>query len=58
MGVGLFAVIFIWLITPTPGRLYRPSDHVNPITLENQDSEIVNSIVIPSYNEGPNMAPL
>lgn len=57
-GAGLFAVLFLWLITPTPRALYRPSDHANPIPSENKDAEIVNSIVIPSYNEGPNMAPL
>lgn len=58
LGAGLLAVIFLWLITPRSGELYRPRDHANPIPAENQDEEIINSIVIPSYNEALNMAPL
>lgn len=58
IGAGLFTVILLWLITPSSGKLYRPSDIQNPIAVENQDLEIINSVIIPSYNEGPNMAPL
>jgi cellulose synthase/poly-beta-1,6-N-acetylglucosamine synthase-like glycosyltransferase len=55
---GFLAIFFILLITPRSGKLYRPKDHFNPIDKDNQDRDIINSIVVPSYNEGPNMAPL
>lgn len=56
--VALFCIVLIWLITPTPRTLYRPKDHVPPKGDVPETSDIVNTIVIPSYNEAENMAPL
>ena len=75
--IALVCVVFLWLITPTPTKLYNPRDHLRVGTpggaasttrlegepqaqaqFEEDNGEIVNSIIVPSYNEADNMGPL
>lgn len=56
--VGLACVVLVWLITPTPRALYHPKNHVPAEGEVPDNGDIINSIVIPSYNEAENMAPL
>ena len=56
LGSGLFAMLLLWLVTPTPRMLYHPIAHAVAMNAESQD--IANSIIVPSYNEAPNMYPL
>ena len=56
--VALVCIILVWLITPTPHTLYHPKDHVPQEGELDDASDIANTIVIPSYNEADNMAPL
>lgn len=51
-------IVLVWLITPLPRTLYDPKDHVPAAGDLQDEGDIVNSIVIPSYNEAANMAPL
>ncbi|KZV71129.1 glycosyltransferase family 2 protein [Peniophora sp. CONT] len=52
---GLIAVLFVIWITPTPKNLYTPQDNS---VVDAHELAIQNSIVIPAYNEAPNMDPL
>ena len=61
---GWLAVVVLWTITPTSGALFHPLERAKAAgtALHGVDGEksndIVNSIVVPAYNEAPNMAPL
>ena len=57
---GLLVISILWLVSPTPRSLYKPLKHVQAKIGEGHPSSdgIVNSVVVPSYNEGDNMQPL
>lgn len=58
------AIIALWTITPSSGALFHPLERAQAAGtatsgIDNEQSnDILNSIVVPSYNEGPNLEPL
>jgi cellulose synthase/poly-beta-1,6-N-acetylglucosamine synthase-like glycosyltransferase len=55
----LLAIVMLWLVTPTPKKLYDPKLHSSADENYNAGSDdINNSIIVPSYNEAQNIPPL
>lgn len=52
------AIVMLWWITPTPRNLYSPRAHARDTSEDPQARGILNTIVVPSYNEALNMEPL